>query len=910
MRRLGLLFFAVMVTSVLSACGAGEAPVSTTSPMGLAPKMIKLAQMGDGVLSATAEVFDSTEKSLGEKNLAIDIEQGRAYSPDGQGFKLEKGRSYSGLVIFYYQLGAAPLPIGFVVKNQEVTEDFTNFNWAAEEIILSNSQIQGSAELNASFVPQNKIPDLDLNQNGFSNLQDFIEGIDPTDPQGLPQGPEVVGGVDPEGHVDAIEIELDFTDPSGVALIEAAGPTCGYSHWEVTSVNETTKHLKASFNLHSLPLLLGPGELKLKIKATDSLGASKVYEYQFAYEKTDIDDPEKLGPEIAIFTPTQGAVLSGEVEGLAEACDESGIKTLKVVNVGADLGDQEDSEALYEGLIDSQALGDGENRLLEFRAVAADGKVKTRSVLVTVANDSPIKIDHPTPGSDVKDQFELVAYVNLDQMPKASFLSVESVRSSLVAGVPFEEQEEDPIFAKLKKTSNTTTYAESLDLASITNELYFTVAFRAVGFDGKEFTRRVPFHVNNDPDISIGARNGSGDFHPVLSPGLAFIDWEVTNRGENDPVWLNGKPQTDANNQWLDSGSVPLVLQGNDQDNLVPKEYTVKANRKVNNNLTYVAEKKINVTLIKLKGFEDGLIDPFTEVITLEGAPPTTSWKAIFESKNKTFEMTGTGNKIFLSDLEPRTEYEVIVQILNASGKGVITESFPLKFFTSDFRLVAWYPFYLGASKYFDLADENLTSYLTLGGSVEWIEEDPFHGLFFDTSDDNYAYAYSYDEEVNVHGSAKEISLEILLSIDDASKAVDYLVNKTGEFAFGFDPEKGYKVRLQIDKLCSDPFDDYIASEIPVTEGIHHVVVTYNANKEEVVFYIDGGKEKKVVPVKGSKLQNYCYTWFSLNRWFSYNQEDSIYGNFQGILADLAIYNRALSQEEVVDNCKRAGLCN
>ena len=360
--RLGLL--ALFLCAMVS-CGT-ETPTSNSgSAQGLPSKFLKLAANYQEGLSVSVEVFDSNQQSLGQKDLAIDWVQQKVYTPDGgQEYKLTLGSRYSFLVLFSFQAPGMPkLPIGFVLKTEDITEEFPSITWTSEEIILSPPSAQLSADLSASAsVPIGIIPNLDDNQNGLSNLQEYIEGLNPADPNSAPQPPEVVGTVNPDGYVDSIEIELDFVDPSGVAVVEPAGPRCGYSVWEVTLVNETTKHLKASFNVHSLPSLIGPGELTLKIKATDFLAASKTYEYRVKYTKTDTNDPAKLGPEIGIFQPRAGAIVSGEIPGEAEACDSKGIKILEVVNSGADLGDQEGNEALYEGLINTEALGDGENR--------------------------------------------------------------------------------------------------------------------------------------------------------------------------------------------------------------------------------------------------------------------------------------------------------------------------------------------------------------------------------------------------------------------------------------------------------------------------------------------------------------------------------------------------------------------
>ena len=532
--------------------------------------------------------------------------------------------------------------------------------------------------------------------------------------------------------------------------------------------------------------------------------------------------------------------------------------------------------------------------------MTTDGKVRKKSVMVTVTNDSPIKIDHPTPGSGVRDQFELAAYVDNKQLPDVALFSVESVTSSLISGVPSEEQEEDPNFAVLKKTFPGNAYVQPVDVSFVEHELDFTVHFKAVASDGKFATRTTAFRVDNDPNISIGMRNSSGDFNAVLSPGVAFIDWEVTNRGPNDEVILNGKNQQDVKMNWLGSGSIPLVLQGTNEDNNVPTQYKISASRVAPNNKIYSSEKEISITQIKIKGLETGLIEPYTQAIQLSGATSTTRWKALFESKDKTTELTGIGDKIFIDSLEPRTSYEMVVQILNASGKGVITESLPIKFTTTDFRLVSWTPFYWGSLKY--NAYPSLQSMVTYGGT-EWVDQ-PIVGPHFMGDGLNYANTNQYKA---IHGSSQELTIELLLSVNDTSKTVDYLVSKTGEYVLGFDPINGYKVNLQLNKLCEDAPGDYIASGIPMTEGLHHLVVTYNAVAKQVIFYIDG--QKKIVPVEGLKLQNLCYTAVTLNSRLDLDNKNTVVDDFDGVLGDLAIYNRALSESEVLASCKRLGVC-
>ena len=853
----------------LSACGGPDQPKQSATP--LSPRMIKLAESGDGVLTATAEMFDSEKKSLGRQDLIVDLQQGRAYSQDGDHrIKLKKGRTYTALVVFSYQVASTQLPIGFVVVTQFVSEDYVHFNWSSEDIILSKAEAQGNTNLSSSFVPEAMIPDLDTDGDGFSNFAEFLDKSDPSDPNSIPQGPELVSTLDPKKiYQDEIVFSVKFKDNSGVASVKALNPICGYSNFAVSSAtagDNSEVELKATFNLHASS---ATSPINLTLKSTDIWGASSEQTLTFQFSKNP--NSPIHGPEIAIIKPSEGESISGEAFAEALACHEAEIINLEPT-VG-NLGDEDAKPESYQGKINSSALGDGP-KTLTFKAVAKNPQdpnqtyTQERSVNVLVDNNNPIRVDSPAPGTTIRDVTNFIFSVDENKLPGVTELFVESVTAN---------GEEEPIFASLKNgddNSAPSVYKRSVDTTPISDEREITINLKAIS-PTQTVTRKVTYRVQNGPKISLKLLNSDGDFNPCLVPGTATLTWEVTNRGSEDPIYLNDVELKDGNGDWVASGTKEVDCS---------KLYTLNASRIGQNmqgeNKKFVTEKLAPLTQATIEGVKNGEILPPVALhnfsFKINGISANTHWKVEWKKNNLPLNpISSEGQTINLGELEINANYEIIVYLLNKIGQPISKSSSIV--FQASSGVVGWWKF--DNENNFGLDSSGFNNHANTIDNLAGVDSCIFNGC---ASFDNAAHSQMFVP----HSPSLEldsITIEMWINWQKTDLAWfkkdswQFLLNAQ-EFRFTIVTEDNQVYNLKLPNI-----------DLFALNKWYHVVGVFDSQNQSVALYIDGVMRASQNNTPGKLLKN------GASILIGYDATAKI--------DEFIIYNRGLSQEEVKRNC-------
>jgi hypothetical protein len=788
-------------------------------------------------------------------------------------------------VIFYYTAEGLPeLPISFVAKILTLEDEFHTVSWDPSEILFSHDGV--SPDISASL-SDGRLPNLDADGDGFSNFYEIREGSNPLDPNSIPKPPVLISGDIPEGQQDQIEFTLVFEDASGIAEILPADPVCGYSLWEVTPLDDEgfRTELHGIFNAHAHP---AQENITLQISAKDILGLAETFSFSVGFEKTNTQDPQKLGPEIAILRPRAGETLSDSIKAEAVACDEAGISSLKPLK--GDQGDTDGSPERYFGNINTSAIGDGAQEL-SFMAKNLQGNVKVRGVPVIIVNDSPIKVDNPASGSDVQDTFTLIARVDKNLMPDVTDLFVESVTSSRFLG-----GEEDPDFFDLKFDTNqlAEAYKQTLDTAVFEDhERIFTVTFRAVGSSSGLITREVTYKVNNDPDINFYVVNGDSA-GSCITGGSVTLEWQVTNRGAGDLIEYNGQPVTNP------SGTGSRTVFCSDQTT----KYTLEAVRKNNE-----ARQEINLTKIGISGLKAGdLVDPDFDSFTLTGANENTHWKVeVRNSGQLVNEIEGFGGTVELSGLEPRSDLELVIHILNEAGL-TVSKSGSIKVTTVDVGLVGWWRFN-NPSQFGK--DSSVFNHPT--SSVSQITQPNPLSLCLDGSCGDFDGFDSISifvgpfsaDTFELDASQTSFTVEAWVNWDDPTDNNKVIIYKKDQYRLEVNSSEILQFTVMDNSSPvvkrSVIYNQNICNQLLSGEW-YHIAGVYNYNaplgNKPLRLYVNGVNcsSNTVGPNEINPSGDFFYIGW-----------DFLTGDngFVGLLDEIAVYNRALSGSEILQNFQR-----
>lgn len=887
----------------LSACGT-QAPASGSGGHGINKAMMRLIQYSEGKLRASADVYGPDGKFLDHRDLEVNLEAGQVYTQPGGGFKLKSG-SYTFLIAFYYQVNGLPeLPIGLVIKQQAI-QDGGLVEWTPEEIFLSNGEISPNL---VNGLISDPLPNLDTDSDGINNLVEFSEGSDPTDPASLPNPPELEAEPKLDGYIDEINLDLTFTDSSGVAKIEPVDPVCGYSSQELKPVEgEDLRKVnyQATFNTHAYA---GDGTVTLKLKATDVWGSSKIYEFPIKFTRSP--NSQITGPEIAILRPQDKETVTDLFTTEAIACDRYGIFSLEPIK-GLSGNDNDAKPERFLGSIDSKLLGDAGLQPLSFKAVAKSkddpnlpGNSIVRNILVNIDNQNAIQIDSPTPGSLINDQVTLIAHVDKSKMPEVTELFVESVTSEKTG-----LDQEDPELSSLKSNDENAAgdvYKKTLDTSFEPTEREITIRFKAISPNDVQ-TRTITYLIKNNPRVEFQITNDDGQ-GSCIQPGSLELSWKVTNRKASDPIQLygsvDGKSYTllqDVTNLTDAQGQGQLSRLCQDKENY----YRLKALR--NNSEASQEAREVQLTKIKPVGLNDNaFIQPGPLAFQLPGLSPTTSWRVeLWKEEVKLFEKSGQGPDVDLGVLEPRSLYYVYIQLLNEQGEAV-SKSQDYFVMTLDKDLTAWWAINefeeIGEWQSYISHDYSVNDYaFQWNQGYSWLNPDGAgEGILFTNQPQASGWV---PKSKTLHALGNKMSFEALIRIDALSNET-YLISKNGEFALGFD-QTNFIATLGFKGCGIQGFNEpdkitALASVQATSNGWHHLVITYG-NDSFARLYVDGVEDtnKNI----NQNLNPYCNTYMAVN-YLDYPNSNQ-FGHFKGAIGEMAFYQRALSPAEIKASCLR-----
>lgn len=692
--------FALAILMIVTAagCGGGSTKTPDAGPVHLGNlPQIFLNELGEGSLRASLEVYGPDGALEYNEGLEINEATGEIFSSQ---FQLATGFTYTFVITFHYTApGLREIPVAFVVKVAATEGDFLAVFFEEGEIMTSNGQL--SPEVSASLSTSN-LPNLDEDGDGFDNFSEFREKSDPFDPNSIPAAPELIDE-QIANREDFIAFSLTFRDASGISSITPVDPyVCGFYEWKVENVggNAKTQKLTAKFNLHAHA---GIGDqVTLKVQVNDILGLSQTYDVDVdGLIKNALPDGDPLDlPQIAILSPQNNETVSDFVTVNAVACDEDGISSLNVEGLGL-VNDNNALPQIFDGVLDTTSLGDGPQNIT-IRTTDTEGRENFRSVQIVIGNQNPIKIDVPQPGQVLKDGFTVAAHVDKRVMPNVANLFIEAITDDTV--------NRNEIFELNQLKFDVNSLPESFtgqifNTSNVQNQI-FVIRYVAVGTGGEREEREVRYRIDNFPFVNLFAVVGAQGPDACLVGGRVDVAWDVNPLGVGGFVNVNGSNVSrtgDSKN--FGTGSNPPAIACDPSVELTATRIGIDQSTGEEKPFTTSREIKLSTLVLEdSPEFYDSVVpDDFRLEFSVQHNEGVNTgalqWELEFfnvtQGQAVPGAVNGQGLVIDAADfdtsiLEPRTDYLMTVKLMGAGGQ-IVSQKKDIPFTTGDVGLIGWW---------------------------------------------------------------------------------------------------------------------------------------------------------------------------------------------------------------------------
>ena len=210
----------LVLCSTFVACSSGQHQPDDLPLMGLQALQTK-STTG---LSGTITVYDLSGKVYLTKDLIFTADA--IYAPH---LSLPKNTVYRLVLVFYYD---DDLPIAFldedITVGAEASYSFTlskeNVHFSLSEITNTTAHLSLSADVDTGI-----LPDLDLDDDGFSNIVEYRGGSDPRDDASIPHGPDF-DSIDVEYAADGnlVTITIELSDGNYVTSLSTGVSNYSY----------------------------------------------------------------------------------------------------------------------------------------------------------------------------------------------------------------------------------------------------------------------------------------------------------------------------------------------------------------------------------------------------------------------------------------------------------------------------------------------------------------------------------------------------------------------------------------------------------------------------------------------------------------------------------------------------------
>ncbi len=485
-------------------------------------------------LSGTITVYDLAGKIYLTKDLIFTADT--IYAPH---LSLPKNTVYRLIIVFYYD---ATLPIAFldedITVGAEASYSFTlhkeNVHFSLSEITDTSALLSLSADVDTGI-----LPDLDLDDDGFSNIVEYRGGSDPRDDTSIPHGPDF-DSIDVEYAADGnlVTITVELSDGNYVTSIEPSVSNYGYLQrggifTEDLSGDDLDRErtYTLSFNPQYAPI----GEITLNFTATNSIDLVSTDSVILDI----VDNGENVGPVIVFDSLSADQVVGGDVEVAMTAYDRDTITSLDLTSPTS-ITDTASEAAYFVGNWDTGSQHDGDFTVI---ATAEDllGEVTTRRLAISINNGS----DGSGPGlqMNIYNAYSTaleIDYLNGDTVfgvapfrvtandaSDVSYIQLTNLSDLNCSGADLSDCPLTDHSAGLDDfiTSNSA-YTNSFDTTSYDDGDQITMTYLTGDSHGSTSERTFTFAIKNAPTINTVSTSST----TVTSSGEVTITWGVEDR--------------------------------------------------------------------------------------------------------------------------------------------------------------------------------------------------------------------------------------------------------------------------------------------------------------------------------------------------------------------------------------------
>lgn len=888
----------------LARCGGGSSLENST--LGSVPDSWG-KYLTPGGVTATLDVYGGDGALETHVDLIVDMEQGTVSAPQ---FKIPIGDTYRFIIIFNYALSAS----------EAIPYAYADFTWLvdefSEEVTFSENDIRYGYDaqdpLVSASLSEGKIPNLDLDGDGWTNWEELRDKVNPKSPTSVPIVPTVEVRGQQDGTATTATVVVTARDNAHVEDLRLVDPLCGVTVISDTLVNNVDGSVTRTLTLRLDLLSVSKNPRTLQGLADD--GVTPAQNANHTLNFTVVGSASQ--PYFVFTDPEENGEVEGDAVFRGIACSRAEIDVGSVR-----FANQEISSVAWTGqrtpsgdfemtseAVNTTLLPDG---LVTLRVEVQDanGKTGQGSRVFSVVNDSQIKLVSPVGRRWVFGNEQIAVIVK--NLPDSNLVVIEGN-------------------ANFSLTSSTAGGAVGkLSVGNLAEGAVLPLTFKAVRSDGSEVVRKVEFTVRNRPQIQF-----------VPEATKVFRNWstnllyKVVNV---DPqrLLINNAPTDGKGSRVCEEDAVAkniMVCTGKYPVKVVNSEsFEISATRVATSEESCIdnCTAEANSGTINSGGTLSKDIPEINAAIVGDDEPEAPARvKFPPESPTQHYRLTvkdlREGTEIFtdelqsdetaiLNALEPRRDYLATLQVLNGPGGNVLAEMFK-EFTTGDLGLVGWWRFsdsFLGM----DISGRNNHGSIT--GAIKqtdelgaYLELDDY-GDRMDTTINGFTplqgtltfwFIPNFDFYAPIgHGSNAEIVTFLNIGGWSAnSLRVLYSNNST------YCPNPSYDHSLCLDihgaPAPNEPISNIGQKFFPSTENWNFVAVTWSQLSDQISVYNNQTNSTVTFPLSftfgfaNNKL-SFGYSGVTSEAWPTWAFW------YKGLFRDVSGYGKALGEAEIKEIC-------
>jgi hypothetical protein len=542
-------------------------------------------------------------------------------------------------------------------------------------------------------------------------------------------------------------------------------------------------------------------------------------------------------------------------------------------------------------------------------------------VKVTIANQNAIKIDLPQPGQVLKDGFAVAAHVDKSLMPNVANLFIESITDDTL--------NRNEIFAlnQLKLDVNSLPDAftgQVLDTFQVQNQI-FIIKYIAVGTSGNRLEREVKYRINNYPEVEYFTVLGHRGPLACLEEGGVEIEWSVgnVNLGAGGKLTIDGQvspTSTGISDDLPDfiecQGEIILHAERKttDQSTGLPKILSIDEFLKLAVlEVIDSPEEQVSIppSLFRME-FEaiensNSISNPETDLIWELDFFNLTQGQMVPTTKIAKGLVIDSGD-FSLGFIEPRTDYNLNLYLVNPLGD-IISRKENILFTMGDDDLVGWWRF--DNPSQWGKDSSGLSHIASVAGNVA-VSSSCVEGTcgFFEDYEVVYLWVGSGGPvEFNLSRTSFTVEAWVNWETPEASLPANTVVISRAK-QYQLETDSNRKLRFKVFDNGSPSLEYSVIYDGEICDPLlpgnwYHISATYNYDaspgNKPLRLYVNGEDCSDPATDTGPNEINLNGDGFLFLGKGGFGNE----GSFDGFLDEVAIYRRALSPIEVLQNFER-----